>query len=62
VVVHGSKQVTDFNLSKLLEQDGRSSSMAAMNPRWLAPEVMRGERATLASGERSYEIGVSICT
>jgi hypothetical protein len=41
-------QIIDFNLSKLIADQG-NSSVAAMNPRWLAPELMQGERATLAS-------------
>lgn len=41
-------QITDFNLSKLIADQG-NSSVAAMNLRWLAPELMQGERATLAS-------------
>ncbi|KAL4448214.1 hypothetical protein ABPG75_005433 [Micractinium tetrahymenae] len=50
--------VTDFNLSRLLEDslDSRSSSMAAMNPRWLAPEVMKGGHATKASDVYSFAI------
>lgn len=43
-------QCADFNLSKYLEDSTASTSMAAMNPRWLSPEVMRGGRATQASG------------
>lgn len=42
-------KVSDFNLSKLLEETQRATSMAAMNPRWLAPEILRGEPATLAA-------------
>lgn len=44
-----SLQVADFNLSRLIQSSSRSSSMAAMNPRWLAPEVLRGEHATQAA-------------
>ncbi|KAI7839198.1 hypothetical protein COHA_007087 [Chlorella ohadii] len=47
---------TDFNLSKILEDTTHSTSMAAMNPRWLAPEVMRGGRATKASDVYSFGI------
>ncbi len=47
---HSRVQVTDFNLSRIVEDTQGGSSMAAMNPRWLAPEVMQGERATQASG------------
>ncbi|KAI3427399.1 hypothetical protein D9Q98_010314 [Chlorella vulgaris] len=42
-------KVADFNLSRLIQSSSRSSSMAAMNPRWLAPEVLRGEHATQAA-------------
>lgn len=41
-------KVSDFNLSKILEHTTRSSSLRAMNPRWLAPEVLQGQPATLA--------------
>jgi hypothetical protein len=41
-------KVSDFNLSKHLDKT-RSTSLAAMNPRWLANEVMQGERANQAS-------------
>ena len=40
-------QIADFNMSRLSDQG--NSSVAAMNPRWLAPELMQGERATLPS-------------
>ncbi|KAL4440116.1 hypothetical protein ABPG75_003117 [Micractinium tetrahymenae] len=43
------RMVSDFNLSRHLSESLRSSSKAAMNPRWLAPEVMQGERATQAA-------------
>jgi serine/threonine protein kinase len=36
-------------LSKIMEDSSRSTSMAAMNPRWLAPEVLNGESATPAA-------------
>jgi hypothetical protein len=32
-------KVSDFNLSKIMEDSTRSTSLQAMNPRWLAPEV-----------------------
>lgn len=37
-------QVSDYNLSKFQQLDqesGTSSSVAAMNPRWLAPEAIQ---------------------
>lgn len=43
-------KVADFNLSKIVEENNpRLSSMAAMNPRWLAPEILRGEPSSPAS-------------
>ena len=33
--------------SSLQSQSG--NTMANMNPRWLAPEILRGEKATIAS-------------
>ena len=42
-------KVADLNLSRVLDE-ASNSSVAAMNPRWLAPELMRGGRATKASG------------
>lgn len=47
-------KVTDFNLSRFLADTTQASSIAAMNPRWLAPEVMQGERATKASDTFAY--------
>lgn len=37
-------QVTDFNLSKILEDSTKSSSMAAMNPRCVHGGRRHGER------------------
>eukprot|EP00887_Chlorella_sp_A99_P003149 scaffold9.g3149.t1 len=49
-------RVGDFNLSRLMERAGRedeegsrSTQEVLMNPRWLAPEVLRGEEATPGS-------------
>lgn len=42
-------KVSDFNLSKIMEDTTRSTSLQAMNPRWLAPEVLNGGAATLAA-------------
>ena len=44
-----SCQVSDFNLSKIMEDTASGSSMTANNPRWLAPEVLDGQRATFSS-------------
>lgn len=36
-------KVSDFNLSRAAQQDSRVSSLIITNPRWLAPEALRGE-------------------
>jgi serine/threonine protein kinase len=41
-------KISDFNLSKILDNSTKSSSVAAMNPRWLPPELLDGERGTQA--------------
>lgn len=48
----------DFNLSKiLLEHDAvKSASLGASNPIWLAPEVLRGEKASAASDVFSFAL------
>jgi hypothetical protein len=43
--------VADFNLSKIMEDTTKTSTMAGMNPRWLAPEILEGQVASAASGE-----------
>lgn len=48
-------QVCDFNLSKVLVDDSaQDSSVAAGNPRWLAPEVLSGEQHSFASDVYSF--------
>jgi hypothetical protein len=43
-------QVSDFNLSRIMDLESAvASSVAATNPRWLAPEVINGQGATFAS-------------
>lgn len=48
-------QVADFNLSRIFEPDEEDAAAeqtrttARMNPRWLAPELLQGEKATRAS-------------
>lgn len=42
-------KLTDFNLSKYMDATMHSSSIAAMNPRWLAPELFDGIQASSAS-------------
>ncbi|KAL4430024.1 hypothetical protein ABPG77_004394 [Micractinium sp. CCAP 211/92] len=51
-------KVSDFNLSRFVEENlgTKSSSMAGLNPRWLAPEVMKGGRATPAADTYSFGI------
>jgi hypothetical protein len=39
-------KISDFNLSKILDDSAKSSSIAAMNPRWLAPELFSGARGS----------------
>ena len=46
---HWRVKVCDFNLSKLMEENSVMSSMAATNPRWLAPEILAGSGASMAS-------------
>jgi hypothetical protein len=48
-------KVADFNMSKFMEGSTPAGSAPAsvdiniLNPRWLAPEVLKGQRPTLAS-------------
>ena len=49
-------KVSDFNLSKIMEETTRSTSLQAMNPRWLAPEVLNGGVATLQSDVFAYGV------
>lgn len=53
---HWRVKVSDFNLSKLLDDSTVMSSMAATNPRWLAPEILGGNNATFASDVYSFAI------
>ncbi|KAL4444201.1 hypothetical protein ABPG75_011938 [Micractinium tetrahymenae] len=57
---HWRVKVTDFNLSKFMSDSARNSSSAAMNPRWLAPEVMKGEGATRASDVFSFAVASAV--
>ena len=50
-------QIADFNLSKIVETGlslGGRSTQSPVNPRWLAPEILRGARASPASDVFSY--------
>jgi serine/threonine protein kinase len=49
-------QVCDFNLSKIAHDCRSGSSTAVCNPRWLAPEVLDGAKATLASDVFSFGV------
>ena len=49
---HWHVKVSDFNLSKILEDTLLLSSAQATNPRWLAPEVLAGASATMCSVSR----------
>ncbi|KAK2078096.1 hypothetical protein QBZ16_003964 [Prototheca wickerhamii] len=46
---HWRVKISDFNLSKLLDGESVQSSLAATNPRWLAPEILGRGSATFAS-------------
>ncbi len=48
-------QVADFNLSKFMEQS-LLSTLGASNPRWLAAELLLGERASPASDVFSFGV------
>lgn len=56
VDTHWRVKVSDFNMSRLMEDAGTSSSLTAMNPRWLAPEVLAGEGATAESDVFSFAV------
>lgn len=47
-------RVCDFNLSRAMEDNAVLSSMAATNPRWLAPEILSGKGYTFASDVYSF--------
>jgi len=53
---HWRCKVSDFNLSKLMDGQSVMSSMAATNPRWLAPEILTGNNATFASDVYSFAV------
>lgn len=52
----GRAKISDFNLSKILDDSINNSSMAAMNPRWLAPELFDGARPTMACDIFSFGV------
>eukprot|EP00204_Picochlorum_oklahomense_P000061 CAMPEP_0118799260 /NCGR_PEP_ID=MMETSP1161-20130426/1539_1 /TAXON_ID=249345 /ORGANISM="Picochlorum oklahomensis, Strain CCMP2329" /LENGTH=1158 /DNA_ID=CAMNT_0006726935 /DNA_START=401 /DNA_END=3877 /DNA_ORIENTATION=+ len=49
-------KISDFNLSRALEKDSFSSSLQITNPRWLAPEILRGEHGGKAADVYSFGI------
>jgi serine/threonine protein kinase len=46
---HFHIKICDFNMSRIMEESGQGSSLAGTNPRWLAPELLSGEHATIYS-------------
>ena len=46
---HWRVRVCDFNLSRVMEDQAVLSSVAATNPRWLAPEILSGKGYTYSS-------------
>ncbi|GAB4813555.1 hypothetical protein N2152v2_000601 [Parachlorella kessleri] len=59
---HWRCKVSDFNLSRILEDrvglsgGGKLSQQGATNPRWLAPEVLEAQSASLKSDVYSFGI------
>ena len=56
---HGTVKVADVGLSKMTNESGIMSSgntLANMNPRWLAPEVLDGGKASVASDVFAFGI------
>ncbi|CAL5228984.1 g12220 [Coccomyxa viridis] len=53
---HWRVKVCDFNLSRVMEESAVLSSMAATNPRWLAPEILAGRGYTFSSDVYSFGI------
>lgn len=49
-------QVCDLGLARIMEDQAVASSVAATNPRWLAPEILEGQGATFASDVYGYGI------
>ena len=53
---HWRVKVCDFNLSRVLEEQAVVSSLAASNPRWLAPEILSGRGYTFSSDVYSFGV------
>lgn len=49
-------KVSDFNLSRALEHNSVVSSLQITNPRWLAPEVLKGGQAGVAADVYSFGV------
>jgi hypothetical protein len=49
-------KVSDFNLSRALEHNTVASSLQITNPRWLAPEVLKGGMAGTAADVYSFGV------
>lgn len=49
-------KISDFNLSRALEENATVSSLQITNPRWLAPEVLKGAQADKASDVYSFGV------
>lgn len=49
-------KVSDFNLSRTLENNSVVSSLQITNPRWLAPEVLKGGQAGTAADVYSFGV------
>ena len=49
-------KISDFNLSRAMEQESFSTSLAITNPRWLAPEILRGEHGGRAADVYSFGV------
>ena len=49
-------KISDFNLSRAMEQESFSTSLVITNPRWLAPEVLRGEHGGRAADVYSFGV------
>lgn len=49
-------KVSDFNLSKTLEDNPYIQKMNQMNPRWVAPEVLQGHPPSLESDVFSFAV------
>jgi sterile alpha motif and leucine zipper-containing kinase AZK len=49
-------KISDFNLSRIIDGSMNHSSVAAMNPRWLAPELFDGEKPSITCDVFSFGV------